>query len=58
MNKYVFPGADASLPLGWVITQVCFLISLRSLELSASSDTPSTLLRYAKTLSKHGETQS
>ena len=23
MNKYVFPGADASLPLGWVVTQVC-----------------------------------
>lgn len=22
MNKYVFPGADASLPLGWVIKQV------------------------------------
>lgn len=20
MNKYVFPGADASLPLGWVIS--------------------------------------
>ena len=22
MNKYIFPGADASLPLGWVISQV------------------------------------
>lgn len=22
MNKYVFPGADASLPLAWVIKQV------------------------------------
>jgi cyclopropane fatty-acyl-phospholipid synthase-like methyltransferase len=22
MNKYVFPGADASLPLGWVISKV------------------------------------
>lgn len=22
MNKYVFPGADASLPLGWVISKL------------------------------------
>lgn len=22
MNKYIFPGADASLPLGWVITKL------------------------------------
>jgi cyclopropane fatty-acyl-phospholipid synthase-like methyltransferase len=24
MNKYVFPGADASLPLGWVISKVSY----------------------------------
>jgi hypothetical protein len=29
MNKYVFPGADASLPLGWVISKA----SLRPLEI-------------------------
>lgn len=23
MNKYVFPGADASCSLGWVVSQVC-----------------------------------
>lgn len=23
MNKYVFPGADASCSLGWVINKVC-----------------------------------
>jgi hypothetical protein len=26
MNKYVFPGADASLPLGWVISKVSYFI--------------------------------
>ena len=25
MNKYVFPGADASCSLGWVIGKVCYL---------------------------------
>ena len=25
MNKYIFPGADASCSLGWVIKQVCLL---------------------------------
>jgi cyclopropane fatty-acyl-phospholipid synthase-like methyltransferase len=29
MNKYVFPGADASLPLGWVIESVSPVLSYR-----------------------------
>lgn len=28
MNKYIFPGADASCSLGWVINKVCHLIPL------------------------------
>lgn len=30
MNKYVFPGADASLPLGWVIKQVSTRLQIRT----------------------------
>ena len=30
MSKYVFPGADASLPLGWVISQVCHLLKSKT----------------------------
>lgn len=33
MNKYVFPGADASLPLGWVISRVSYLFHLFTLSL-------------------------
>lgn len=28
MNKYIFPGADASCSLGWVITQVRAFLSI------------------------------
>lgn len=28
MNKYVFPGADASLPLGWVVSKVSLFVLL------------------------------
>jgi Mycolic acid cyclopropane synthetase len=28
MNKYIFPGADASCSLGWVINKVCCSLSL------------------------------
>ena len=30
MNKYIFPGADASCSLGWVIGKACYLILLVS----------------------------
>ena len=30
MNKYVFPGADASCSLGWVIGKACRLLLLAS----------------------------
>lgn len=31
MNKYIFPGADASCSLGWVIGKVCYYTSLADL---------------------------
>ena len=30
MNKYIFPGADASCSLGWVIGKACYLLPVSS----------------------------
>jgi sphingolipid C9-methyltransferase len=36
MNKYIFPGADASCSLGWVVCQVCQDLLLGNQELICS----------------------
>ena len=38
MNKYIFPGADASLPLGWVIKQVSISMIMQSCVAVVDSD--------------------